>query len=100
MFEVLEENPEWFMSILPIYLKKFTQKYPNKLIVKILVTGTLVFGLLPNLLLHFHAYMTVYHDYCIVESAGLFIWSHFAPNLGFGSGYAPDGLPVHFSEEK
>jgi len=65
MFEVLEGNPEWFMSILPIYLKKITQKYPNKLIVKILVTGTLVFGLSPNLLLHLQAYMTVYHDDCI-----------------------------------
>jgi len=65
MFEVLEENLEWFMSILPIYLEKITQKYPNKLIVKILVTGTLVFGLLPNLLLHLQAYVTIYHDYCI-----------------------------------
>ena len=65
MFHVLEENPEWFMSILPIYLKKITLEYPNKLIVKILFTGTLVFGLLPDLLLHLQAYMTVYHDYCI-----------------------------------
>ena len=41
------------------------KNYPKISEQKILVTGTLVFGLLPNLLLHLQAYMTVYHDYCI-----------------------------------